>query len=73
MLDVNGDPSNSDNHLPLDQAVSNLPGTDFQKHLLDCSEHALVTQADLKKAKENMVSYIYTIASSLKNRNEICY
>ena len=68
MLDVSGDPSDPENHLPLDQAVSNLPGTDFQKHLLDCSEHALVSVGDLEKAKENMVSYLYTIATSLKNR-----
>ena len=68
VLDVTGDPLDPENHLPLDQAVSNLPGTDFQKHLLDCSEHALVTEGDLEKAKKNMVSYIYTVATSLKNR-----
>ena len=66
--DLNGDPADPDNHLPLDQAISNLPGSDFQKHLLDCSEHALVTETDLNRAKENMVSYIYTIASSFKSR-----
>ena len=68
VLDINGDPSEPENHLPLDRAVSNLPGTDFQKHLLDCSEHALVTERELEKAKENMVSYIYTIAASMKSR-----
>ena len=31
MLDVSGDPSDPENHLPLDQAVSNLPRTDFQR------------------------------------------
>ena len=68
VLDINGDPSEPENHLPLNQAVSNLPGTDFQKHLRDCSEYALVSERDLEKVKENTVSYFCTIASSLKSR-----
>ena len=65
VIDINRDPSDPDNHLPLEQAILNLPGSEFQKHLHDCAYHALVTERDLRKAKENMVSYIYTIASSL--------
>ena len=68
VIDINRDPSDPDNHLPLEQAISNLPDSDFQKHLRDCTDHALVMERDLKNAKENMVSYIYTIASSLKSR-----
>ena len=35
-----------------------MPGRDLQRHLLDCVEHSLLTERDLKQAKETMVAIL---------------
>ena len=45
-----------ENRWPLEEAVMSMPGRDLQKHLVDCVEHSLLTERDLKQAKETMVS-----------------
>ena len=57
-----------ENHWPLEEAVMSMPGRDLQKHLVDCVEHSLLTERDLKQAKETMVSYVEAVATSLIER-----
>ena len=57
-----------ENRRPLEEAVMCMPGRDLQKHLVDCVEHSLLTERDLRKAKETMVSYINAVATSLIER-----
>ena len=45
-----------ENRWPLEEAVMSMPGRDLQKHLVDCVEHSLLTERDLKQAKETMVT-----------------
>ena len=47
-------------------AITQLPGSDFQKHLFDCTEHALVTESELQVAKQAMYNYIVTIGKALE-------
>ena len=60
--------ANTCNLRPLEDCIEKLPGTDFQKHLRDCIEHSLLTEQQLKQAKENMKAYITVIATSLTDR-----
>ena len=52
----------------LEDAVPLFPGSDFQKHLFDCEEHALMTERELKSAKKVMYSYIVTVGKALEKR-----
>ena len=45
-----------------------MPGRDLRRHILDCVEHSLLTERDLKQAKETMVSYVEKVATSLIER-----
>ena len=45
-----------------------MPGSDFQKHLLDCSEHALLTERKVNGAKQVMYNYIVTTGKALERR-----
>ena len=56
------------NRRPLEEAVACLPGKDLKKHLLDCTEHSLLTERDIKQAKGTMVAYVEAIATSLIER-----
>ena len=63
LVDISKDSSDASNHRPLDEAVSNMPGRDLQKHLHDCIKHSLLNERELKQAKETMVSYVFAIAT----------
>ena len=39
----------------LEDAVTLFPGSDFQKHLFECEEHALMTERELKSAKKSCI------------------
>lgn len=53
---------------PLEDAIQQFPGSDFQKHIVDCSEHALMSERELNDAKRRMYNYIITIGKALENR-----
>ena len=48
-----------------EDAVPLFPGSDFQKHLFDCEEHALMTERELKSA---MYSYVVAVGKALEKR-----
>ena len=45
-----------------------MPGSDFQEHLLDGSEHALLTEREMNGAKQVMYNYIVTTGKALERR-----
>ena len=45
-----------------------MPGSEFQKYLVDCTEHALLTARELNGAKKTMYSYIVTTGRALERR-----
>ena len=52
----------------MEDAIPLFHGQDFQKHLSDCVEHALITERELNKAKRNMYNYIITVGKALERR-----
>ena len=52
----------------MEEALLLCPGSDFQKHLADCSDHALMSERELHEAKQIMYSYIVTVGKALENR-----
>ena len=67
-LDANKSLTDQENLRSLEEAVTLMPGSDFQEHLLDCSEHALLTERELNGAKQVMYNYIVTTAKALERR-----
>ena len=59
-LDANKSLTDQENLRDLEEAVTLMPGSDFQRHLLDCSEHALLTEWEMNGAKQVMYNYIVT-------------
>lgn len=57
LIDGNKDMS-EDNCRPFEEAILCLSGKDLQKHLKDCIEHSLLTERELKAAKETMLLYV---------------
>ena len=68
VLDSNKSVSDDDNLRPIEEALLQCPGSDFQKHLTDCSEHALMSGRELTDAKKRMFNYIVTVGKALENR-----
>ena len=57
-----------DNLRPIEEALLLCPGSDFQKHLADCSDHAFISERELSDAKNIMFNYIVTVGKALENR-----
>ena len=53
---------------PLEEALALFPGADFQKHISDCIDHALLSERELNLAKKTMYTYIITIGKALECR-----
>ena len=51
-LDSSKSVSDDDNLHPMEEALLLCPGSDFQKHLADCSDHALMSERELREAKQ---------------------
>ena len=67
-LDSSKSISDDDNICPIEEALLLCPGLDFQKHLADCSDHALMSERELGDAKKIMFNYIVTVGKALENR-----
>ena len=52
----------------VEDAIPLLPGSDLQKHISDCVEHALLTSRELNQAKSTMYNYIVIIGKALERR-----
>ena len=52
----------------LDDSIPNFPGSEFQKHLSDCENHALLTIHQLNAAKKAMYNYIVSVGKALERR-----
>ena len=48
--------------------VTNFPGSEFQEHLSDCENHALLTIHQLNAAKKVMYNYIVSVGKALERR-----
>ena len=64
-LDANKSLTDQEN---LREAVTLTSRSDFQKHLLDCSEHALLTEREMNGAKQVMYNYIVTTGKALERK-----
>ena len=60
--------SNENNLRAIEDAIPLLPGSNLQRHLSDCVEHALLTSRELNKAKNIMYNYIVVIGKALERR-----
>ena len=67
-LDADKSLTDQENLRDLEEAITLMPGSDFQKHLLDCSEHALLTERKVNGAKQVMYNYIVTTGKALERR-----
>lgn len=67
-LDSSKSISDDDNLCPIEEALLLCPGSDFQKHLADCSDHALMSERELSDAKKIMFNYVITVGKALENR-----
>ena len=56
------------NLLPFDSATQVFWGDEFQSHLKQCTEHALLTEWSLQQAKKNMYTYLNVIGMNIENR-----
>ena len=55
----------------LEDAVAKFPGSDYQKHLSDCLEHAFLTSRQINDAKNIMYDYIVAVGSALERQYTI--
>ena len=67
-LDADKSLTDQENLRDLEEAITLMPGSDFQKHLQDCSEHALLTEREINGAKQVMYNYIVTTGKALEGR-----
>ena len=67
-LDCNTSVFDENNIRPMEAALQQCPGQDFKKHLVDCSDHALMPERDLNDAKKRMFNFIITVAKALEKR-----
>ena len=60
--------NDEDNLRSVEDAIPLLPGSDFQKHLSDCSDHALLSTRQLNDIKKTMYNYVITVGRALERR-----
>ena len=58
--------SDETNLRTVEDAIPLLPGSNLQKQLSDCIEHALLTSRELEEAKSTMYNYILIIGKALE-------
>ena len=58
----------SSNLRPLNDAIHQFYGSDFQQHLSQCIDHSLLTENQVSNAKKAMHSYLVTLSNSLDAR-----
>ena len=57
-----------DNVRPIDDMFEHFSGSEFQKHLLQCKEHSLLTERQISDAQKAMYSYLLVLGKTIEHR-----
>ena len=57
-----------DNVRPIDDVFEHFSGSEFQKHLLQCKEHSLLTEWQISDAQKAMYSYLLVLGKTIEHR-----
>ena len=56
-----------DNVRPIDDMFEHFSGSEFQKHLLQCKEHSLLTERQISDAQKAMYSYLLVLGKTIEH------